>query len=88
MCTHTCMTTKTITIMEDAYDILVGNRESNERFCEVIRKLGTNAKKKRKLIELFGILSKEQTDIMRKDLEERRRYSDEHPNERRIQWKS
>ena len=74
--------------MEDAYDILVGNREDDESFSEVIRKLGTNTKKKRKLIELFGILSKEQADIMRKDLEERRRYSDEHTNERRIQWKS
>jgi len=82
------MVTKTITIMEDAYDILVGNREDDESFSEVIRKLGTNTKKKRKLIELFGILSKEQADIMRKDLEERRRYSDEHTNERRIQWKS
>ena len=41
MCTHTCMfmATKTITIMEDAYKILLNVKHNNESFSEVIRRI-------------------------------------------------
>ena len=39
MCTRTCMVTKTITVMEDAYNLLLSRKNNNESFSEVIRKM-------------------------------------------------
>ena len=38
MCTHMFMGTKTITIMEDAYNLLKAKKEINESFSDVIRR--------------------------------------------------
>jgi predicted CopG family antitoxin len=52
-CTHACMCmgTKTISIMDDAHDLLVRNRMGDESFSEVIRRI---LGKKRKIMEFAG----------------------------------
>ncbi len=61
------MATKTLTIMEDAYRLLADNKLGNESFSEEIRRILTQ-KRKKKLIEFFGILSKETGNSMARDL--------------------
>lgn len=39
MCMCMCMTTKTITIMEDAYKLLLNRKYKHESFSEVVRRL-------------------------------------------------
>lgn len=39
MCTYMCMGTKTISIMDDAYEILSRNKMKSESFSGVIRRL-------------------------------------------------
>lgn len=53
-----CMATKTITIMDDAYQLLADNKLENESFSEEIRRIFSQQNKK-KLKDFFGILSKE-----------------------------
>lgn len=65
------MVTKTLTIMEDAYNLLLNHKHIDESFSEEIRRLFAN-KKKRSLTEFFGILSNEEGKIMLKDLEKSR----------------
>ena len=48
-----CMGTKTISIMDDAYDLLVKNKSKNESFSDVIRKLA----KKGDIMKFAGALS-------------------------------
>jgi len=61
------MSTKTLTIMEDAYKLLAGNKLENESFSEEIRRMFSK-KKSKKLIDFFGVLSKETGEAMKKDL--------------------
>lgn len=49
------MTTKTITITEDAYEALRGLKDTRESFSETILRVA----KKKPLDEFFGVLSKE-----------------------------
>jgi predicted CopG family antitoxin len=62
------MATKTLTIMSDAYELLFRNKLENESFSEEIRRI-LSTKKKKKLIELFGVIDKETGRQMIKDLE-------------------
>ena len=62
------MTTKTLTIMEDAYKLLANNKLGNESFSEEIRRILTK-KKRGDLMQFFGILSKKEGEAMKKDLE-------------------
>ena len=62
------MATKTLTIMKDAYNILLENKIENESFSDVIRRT-FSSKKSGKLIKYFGILSDDEAALMRKDLE-------------------
>ena len=73
MCTHThlCMGTKTISIMDDVYELLITNKVGNESFSEEIRRVFSKRKSK-KLIDYFGILSEKEGDDMLKALEKRR----------------
>jgi len=66
------MTTKTLTIMKDAYDLLLDNKLKNESFSEEIRRI-VSKKKSKKLIDYFGILTNEEGETMLKDLEKSRR---------------
>ncbi len=89
MCTRTCMGTKTITIMDDAYDILVGYRDEDyASFSEVIRKLDVIAKNKNRFKDLFGAISHEKADMMRKMLKDKKEFESKHKNERIKQWRS
>ena len=62
------MTTKTITIMEDAYEILNRMKTEDESFSEVIRKLAKHRRgSKEAVLECAGLLNDVITD---KDAEE------------------
>jgi predicted CopG family antitoxin len=60
------LATKTISITEDAYDILKVRKDEAESFSEVIVRLGG----KRKLASFAGVLNKSTADIMEKDMKE------------------
>ena len=61
------MSTKTLTIMEDAYRLLADNKLEDESFSEEIRRIFSK-KKTKKLIDFFGILNKETGEAMKRDL--------------------
>ncbi len=63
------MVTKTLTITEDAYNLLSANKLRDESFSEEIRRLFSK-KGKKNLMDFFGILSKKDAGKMRKDLED------------------
>lgn len=65
------MATKTLTIMEDAYNLLRQNKLENESFSEEIRRMILR-KGRKKLIDLFGILSAEEGDALTESLNKAR----------------
>ncbi len=65
------MATKNISITEEAYKRLAHLRSSNESFSEIIVRL--TKKKKPKLREFFGILSKESADALEEAIKEGRK---------------
>ena len=81
------MATKTITIMEDAYEGLIENKETEESFSDVIRRLTVDAKKKHRLIELYGILSKKEGDSILEDISKQKEYSMKEEAKRSKGWK-
>ncbi|MBD3355387.1 hypothetical protein GF361_05385 [Candidatus Woesearchaeota archaeon] len=66
------MTTKTLTIMEDAYKLLKKNKKKDESFSEEIRRIFSK-KKKKSLKDFFGILSEKEGEEMLKELEKSRK---------------
>lgn len=62
------MATKTISITEEAYDRLKARKSETESFTDVINKI-TN---KRSIMELAGILTKEEGTKLEKYIRERR----------------
>ena len=66
------MATKTLTIMEDAYNLLAENKMENESFSDEIRRI-LSVKKKRPLSDFFGILSEEEGEDILKALEWKRK---------------
>ena len=66
------MVTKTLTIMEDAYNLLLNNKLKDESFSEEIRRTFSK-KKKKNLMDFFGILSNKEGEGMLKDLEKIRK---------------
>ena len=54
MCTHTQMGTKTISIMDDADELLLRHKKPNESFSEEIRRI---VPKKGNLMEFAGTLN-------------------------------
>ena len=66
------MSTKTITITEDAYDFLNVTREDYESFSDVIIRLGG----KTELLDLAGLLTEEEAEIVEKKIQESRRETD------------
>lgn len=61
------MGTKTLTIMEDAYDLLSRNKMGGESFSEEIRRI-LSGTKKTSLSDFFGIISDDVGEEMVKDL--------------------
>jgi predicted CopG family antitoxin len=62
------MSTKTISITDEAYSILKSRKVGSDSFSEVIVKLAG----KRKLASFFGALSKESADALEKSIKENR----------------
>ncbi len=67
------MATKTISITEDAYERLKERKKGNESFSDVIYKITS----KRSLFEIAGILSKNESGKMEKEIKKLRNPSDE-----------
>ena len=65
------MATKTISITEEAYERLKMRKENNESFTDVINKITG----KRNIMELAGILSKEEGKKLEEYIKERRKAS-------------
>jgi len=63
------MTTKTITITEDAYEALKRLQEEHESFSATIRRVA----KRRSLSEFYGVLSRESGERLEKAIQERRK---------------
>lgn len=66
------MATKTLTITEDAYNLLKNSKSENESFSEEIVRI-MSEKKKRPLTDFFGIISEEMGNSMLKSLEQQRK---------------
>ena len=64
------MATKTITIMEDAYELLKQEKTGNESFSEVIRKV---IPKKKSIWDFVGILSDEEGEQLQETVKEIRK---------------
>ena len=75
MCTHMCMATKTISIMEDAYRILLGRKMKGESFSEVIRR---ELSRRRNVLEFSGVwkdMGDKEINKMKKNLSKLRKDS-------------
>jgi predicted CopG family antitoxin len=81
------MVTKTLTIMEDAYELLKQNKLEGESFSEEIRRIITK-KKRRPLMDFFGILNEKEGDALMCHLQERREKQIQFHKERIKRWKS
>ena len=80
--TYTDMTTKTITIMDDAYKLLIRNKMKKESFSDVIRR---GFSKKGKISECAGLwadMTDEQFEGMEKTIKKSREYTRSHVIER------
>ena len=62
------MATKTLTIMEDVYNLLVENKLKTESFSDELRRI-LSKKKARDLRDFFGILSDNEGGDILKELE-------------------
>ena len=62
------MATKTISIMDDVYGMLVDNKLEDESFSDELRRI-LSKKRTKKLSDFFGILSEEEGAGMLEDLE-------------------
>ena len=82
------MATKTLTIMEDVYDLLIDHKNKNESFSEEIRRILSEKKRTHKLIEIFGILSNEEGEAMMRNLNERKELGSNRTEERLKEWRS
>lgn len=63
------MTTKTLTVTEDAYNALKSKKDTNESFSEVIVRLSG----RKKLSSFIGVLSPESADALEKSIKEDRK---------------
>jgi len=62
------MATKTLTIMEDVYQMLAENKMKGESFSDELRRI-LSRKKSRKWSDLKGLLNEEEGNNIIKDLE-------------------
>jgi predicted CopG family antitoxin len=62
------MVTKTLTIMEDVYDLLVQSKRESESFSDELRRILTRKSDDNPWMELFGILKEKEEGSMMKNL--------------------
>mgnify|MGYP001570880891 CR=1 FL=1 len=67
-----CMTTKTITIMKDAYEILKRHKMDGESFSDVIRREIIKEKKLSNFAGAWSHLSNKSIDDMKNDIKKMR----------------
>ncbi len=76
------MATKTISIMDDAYEILVRNKRNNESFSEELRRI---LPKRGSIVECAGLwkdITDKQANDMEKAIKKSREYTRKHILER------
>ncbi|MBI4155311.1 antitoxin VapB family protein [Candidatus Woesearchaeota archaeon] len=76
------MGTKTISIMDDAYELLVRNKKTNESFSQELRRI---LPKKRSIMEFAGAwadVTEEEAERMKKTIMDYRRNSSKRTKER------
>ncbi len=61
------MVTKTLTIMEDVYEMMLSNKLKNESFSDELRRIFSK-KKKQNLSEFYGVLSEEEGEGLMESL--------------------
>jgi len=75
------MATKTLTITEDAYNMLASNKMKDESFSEVLKRI-LSKRKTKTINNFFGTISEKEGTDMLSDLEMIRRKNIEKLNER------
>ena len=68
-----CVATKTLTIMEDAYELLKSAKRENESFSDVIRREFSS--KKQDLKKFWGVIDNETANVVKKTIKESRESS-------------
>lgn len=63
-----CMATKTISLDEDAYNRLKNLKKGDESFSDIVKRIADE----KSLLEVSGILSEEEAEELRKNVEELR----------------
>ena len=71
------MGTKTITVMDDAYDILSRNKMKDESFSDVIRRIGSKKGNLSKFIGILNVSNKEAENMKKEILELRKKDTEE-----------
>jgi len=77
------MVTKTITVTEDAYNLLADNKLDNESFSGELKRILTTRRKK-SLMDYFGILPESEGEAMLKDLNTFKRMNIQALKERKL----
>ena len=77
MCTHMCMCmgTKTISIMDDAYNLLLKSKHKGESFSNVIRRIITSKKDVMNFAGAWKNISNEEAEEMKKNIIKMRKKS-------------
>jgi len=68
------MGTKTISIMDDVYDLLLKHKSQNESFSDEIRRI-LSAETSKPLSHYFGLLAEKEAEYMKSDLQKIRDYN-------------
>ena len=79
------MTIKSLTITEDAYDALKAMKHGDESFSKAILRM--SKARKEHLTRFFGILSKEEAEVLSKNIKRRRQEVEKEDKERRRKFK-
>ena len=68
MCMCMCMVTKTISIMDDVYDILLNKKRENESFSEVIRRISGRKKDIMRFAGSWSFMSNKDAEVIEKNI--------------------
>lgn len=80
-----CMVTKTLTIMEDAYNLLAARKLAHESFSQEIRRV-MGVRQMKTMWDFAGLLSEEEGDEVLRVIEKRRVMSRKSRQEKMKAW--